>query len=465
MDERTEGEQSLPELVRGTDDPILDEMHQAEADYRAFRERWQAEAAELAAARDALARADAAAADLDARLTAVQNQLDLERRKARRERTRANQLGTQVKDIHRALFSGNVYDLILKACLTLSEATRGVYLTMRGPDDTPRVRAAVNMQGYPDLVPSPFIAALAREVIVADKSFVINNRAEFGHLPAPTRESERFRNCIAAEVVLRGNLDGVIIIADKRGDGFDEGDADVLINVGSQAAVAVENARLRQELERAYRATISVLGDAMEAKDPYTHGHCEMVAVYAEQIALRLGLPEEERNIVTYAALLHDIGKIAVADGVLNKPGLLLPEERELVRAHVRIGHDILQSAPTLGQVAVTLLRHHEWYDGSGYPDGLAGEAIPLASRIVSVVDAYCAMTTKRSYRDAITSEQACIELSRCAGTQFDPQVVEHFLAVLAAQVDSDLEDKGVLPGFAHLRYMPPAPTNEREQA
>ena len=193
----------------------------------------------------------------------------------------------------------------------------------------------------------------------------------------------------------------------------------------------------------------------MEAKDPYTRGHCETASRYARLIAARLNLSEHDQSVACYAAMLHDIGKVSIGDGLLNKPGPLLPVERALVRWHVQAGHDLIGDVPALRTVATVVLHHHEWWDGTGYPDGLQGEEIPLASRIVGAVDAYCAMVARRSYREPYSDEQARDELRRCAGTQFDPRVAEAFLAVLdlpeAQDEDSDEDAEcGLLPGFDH---------------
>ncbi|MBD0319156.1 MAG: HD domain-containing protein, partial [Gemmatimonadetes bacterium] len=159
-----------------------------------------------------------------------------------------------------------------------------------------------------------------------------------------------------------------------------------------------------------------------------------------------------------YGALLHDVGKIGVSDGVLNKPGPLLPEEVELMRAHVRVGYDLLRNVPALREVADVVLRHHERYDGGGYPDGMRGDDIPMPSRIVAVVDAYCAMITRRSYKEAYPESHAREELRRCSGSQFDPKVVQAFLEVLetpesADQDDDNFSECGLLPGFEVLRH------------
>jgi HD-GYP domain-containing protein (c-di-GMP phosphodiesterase class II) len=197
-----------------------------------------------------------------------------------------------------------------------------------------------------------------------------------------------------------------------------------------------ENARLRNELQQSYIATIEVLADAVEAKDAYTHGHCRRVLHYTRQLTRELGLSGHDAQTACFTALLHDVGKIGVSDTLLHKPAPLLPHERTLMQAHVRLGHDLLAPIPSLRDVANAVLYHHEWYDGSGYPDGLSGDRIPLVARIIAVIDAYCAMIDERPYRPAHTPEWACDELRRCAGTQFDPRIVAATIDVLRSPPD-----------------------------
>lgn len=438
-------------------DPVVVRLDQAGQLYRQFQARLESQVADLLAARAEMASLRETNDQLTHALRGSQRQMEQERERAKQHRERANQLNTILKDIHRSLFSGNIYNLILKACITITGATRGLYLTRRGPEDTLRIRAAIDVDGYPQTPPSEFISALCRTVLGDKDTLICNTPDDLGRFPAPAGVGEQFQNCLVAPVVLLKNLDGILIVADKLNGEFEQEDVDTLLSVGDQAAVAVENVRLRQELQHAYRATVSTLAEAMEARDPYTRGHCEEVAGYARAIAERLDLPEEAQQVVYYAALLHDVGKIGVSDGVLHKPGSLLPAERELVRAHARIGADLLRAVPALQLVADVVLHHHEWYDGTGYPDRLKGDEIPLASRIVGVVDAYSAMTAKRSYREACSPAQARDELLRCAGAQFDPLVVEAFLAILdsadiRAADDEDEDEHGLLPGFGHLR-------------
>jgi HD-GYP domain-containing protein (c-di-GMP phosphodiesterase class II) len=419
------------ETAGGADDPVLRALGHAAEAYVGERDAARRREAELAAA--------------------LQRQQAL----AERQRRRAECLDRSLKEIHGALFSGDVYGLILQACLTITHATRGVYVTARRPGDRLRVRAAFGIHGAQGHEPSPFITAICRHVLDGGDTLTCNPPEPQPALPTPA-EDERFRNFVAAPVMLMADLDGVIIAADRQDGAFDGHDVDSLLSVGDQAAVAVRNRRLERELQRAYLATVSMLADAVEAKDPYTHGHCEMASRYARLVAERLRLPDYEQAVVCYSALLHDVGKIAVSDGVLHKPGPLLPEERELMRAHVRVGHDLLSAVPALGPVADVVLHHHEWYDGSGYPDGLQGEQIPQPARIVGAVDAYCAMVTRRSYKEAFTEEHARRELLRCAGTQFDPAVVEALLAVLDDPSHEDQDDDfdaecGLLPEFLAL--------------
>ena len=433
--------------------------HVAQAD---LLDRLDVMSAELAAAQERAAAAEDARQRALLRLQTTQRHFEEKLRCAEERNQCAERVAESLKEIHASLFRGGLYALILDACLRLTGATRGVYLSTRGKGNPIRVRAAVGVNGYPEAEPSAFLTALCERVLET-RDTVICTVADMRQFPPPG-PGEEFRNCVATSVVLLRNFDGIIVAADKASGEFNEIDVETLLSVGDQAAIAVENARLHDHVRSAYLATVSMLADAVEAKDPYTQGHCEEVARYARMIAERLMLSEPERRIVCYAALLHDVGKIGVSDGVLNKPGPLLPEETSLVRAHVRVGHDLLLNVPALRDVAHAVLHHHEWFDGTGYPEGLRGEDIPIASRVVGVVDAYCAMVRRRSYKEPFTADHARAELVRCAGSQFDPAVVETFLVVLdspdAADPDEDFTaDCGLLP--EHM-LLPPIPLRGR---
>jgi len=187
------------------------------------------------------------------------------------------------------------------------------------------------------------------------------------------------------------------------------------------------------ELSSAYRGTALLLGDVLSEDDEYTGMHSQGVVVFALAIATELKIGEEERRLVEFGALLHDIGKMSTPKEILNKPGPLDDAEWETMRKHTIDGQRMLdQVGGTLHEVGVVVRSSHERYDGSGYPDRLRGDQIPLAARVVAVADAYSAMTTRRSYRDALAPSVAVRELRTNAGSQFDPEVVEAALIVLA---------------------------------
>ena len=180
------------------------------------------------------------------------------------------------------------------------------------------------------------------------------------------------------------------------------------------------------ELSHAYRGTAMLLGDVVEADDAYTGSHSQDVVLLSIAVAEDLGLDARLRRETEFVALLHDVGKIRIPNEIINKPGPLTPEERAIIETHTLIGEEMLDRVGgALGNVGRLVRSCHERYDGGGYPDGLVGDAIPLVARIVCACDAYNAMTTDRPYRAGRTAAEALAEMRRCAGTQFDPDVVE----------------------------------------
>lgn len=187
------------------------------------------------------------------------------------------------------------------------------------------------------------------------------------------------------------------------------------------------------ELKDAYQGTSYLLGDMIEADDEYTGSHSRDVVELVLAVANRLELDPRALRLAEFTALLHDVGKLRIPAAVINKPGPLDDEERALMNTHTVIGQEMLERAGgLLGEVGPLVRSCHEHWDGNGYPDRLAGEAIPLVARIVCTCDAWNAMTTDRSYRRGLSQEAAAAELRRCSGTQFDPQVVDALVAVLS---------------------------------
>ena len=204
-------------------------------------------------------------------------------------------------------------------------------------------------------------------------------------------------------------------------------DLALLRTVANQLAIATDNAQLYGRMRQLYLSGIRTLAATVDAKDPYTHGHSERVAGYARAIAEQMGLPQLDIETIELAGVLHDIGKIGVPDTVLQKPGRLNPDERALIMEHAAMGARILAGNPALASLVPLVRHHHEWYDGAGYPDGLAGDDIPLGAAIICVADTYDTMTTDRPYRKAPGRSEARDEIARCSGTQFHPMVVAAF--------------------------------------
>lgn len=180
-----------------------------------------------------------------------------------------------------------------------------------------------------------------------------------------------------------------------------------------------------EELKASYVATVRALTNAVEARDAYTGAHAERVAAYGLELTRRIDPVLAANPQVEFGYLLHDVGKVAIPDAILHKADDLGPDERELMRRHPVIGYEIVRNTEFLAEAAQIVRHHHERWDGKGYPDGLAGERIPLAARIFAVVDALDAMTTDRPYRPGAPLAQARAEIRERAGTQFDPAVVD----------------------------------------
>jgi putative nucleotidyltransferase with HDIG domain len=190
-------------------------------------------------------------------------------------------------------------------------------------------------------------------------------------------------------------------------------------------------------LERASLSFATALVTTLDARDRYTAGHSAAVAVYARDIAARLGVPEEIRRLAHLCGLVHDIGKVGLPPGLLEKPGPLTLEERRQMQEHAEIGERILGKVDDYTEIASVVRHHHERVDGQGYPDGLRGDDIPLVARIIAVADAYNAMTSDRPYRDAMPSRVARLRLAQSVESQFDTTVVAAFEAILAGAPES----------------------------
>ena len=203
----------------------------------------------------------------------------------------------------------------------------------------------------------------------------------------------------------------------------------------------IEVEKSKQQTERISLQMMQTLATTIEAKDEYTRGHSYRVAEYAALIAKELGWSQDEITNLKHAAHLHDIGKIGIPDSVLNKPTQLTEDEDNLLKKHTIIGAEILKDVTLIPHVVEVTRNHHEHYDGSGYPDGLAGTEIPIYARIIAVADCYDAMNSRRIYRNALSQDEIYEEILKNKGTQFDPEIADIFLTLLTENQIPDLDD------------------------
>ncbi len=214
--------------------------------------------------------------------------------------------------------------------------------------------------------------------------------------------------------------------------------------LSSDLAKKEETPDVNTELEARPRALsiIYALAATVDAKDHYTYGHSRKVSEYSVAVAEALNLPPDKVATIRAASLLHDIGKVGIPDSILSKEGPLTDKEWEPVKVHPQLGVEILRHIIDLVNCLPAILHHHEHYDGKGYPSGLKGDSIPIEGRILAIADAYDAMTSPRPYREQLSAQDALDELKRCAGTQFDPELVEVFLELIEASPSRRLEIK-----------------------
>lgn len=271
----------------------------------------------------------------------------------------------------------------------------------------------------------------------------------YDNLLAIKKQMDLLKAVLCVPCYFKRDLLGILILGEKiSGENFNREEMGFFVTLANDAAMAIANAQLIENLQqrveeikelyvrehRIFIHTAIALAAAIDARDPYTHGHTERVTNYSLAIAKELeGVPEvghykNFKETLRIAALLHDVGKIGIPDYILSKSGRLSPEEYEEIKKHSIIGATILHPIKELSDVAREVRNHQECYDGSGYPDGLAGNDIPLIARIIAVADAFDAMTTTRPYRKKKTVEEAIQELKSKSGTQFDPIIVSAFL-------------------------------------
>jgi HD-GYP domain-containing protein (c-di-GMP phosphodiesterase class II) len=248
---------------------------------------------------------------------------------------------------------------------------------------------------------------------------------------------------LAEAITHDGRAIGLLLAGNKTGDDPDlsSTETQILTAIADFLGIFHENAARFAEQHALFLGTLQALTSAIDAKDRYTRGHSERVGLLAEQMARALTLPDRVIEQYRVAGLVHDVGKIGIAESVLRKTGQLTDAEFSQIKAHPQIGHDILRDIPPLAQVLPGVLHHHERWDGRGYPSGLSAEQIPLIARVLALADTFDAMTSDRSYRRGRPRHVTLAELQRCAGTQFDPGLVGTFTSLDFSSYDAELAE------------------------
>jgi diguanylate cyclase (GGDEF)-like protein len=369
--------------------------------------------------------------------TARERRLRLRTERARQaEREWGRELRRQVVDMYKTRgASGDVRELVLEIAMQLSGAQKGLLLSQRDEDGDGRLDLVCHSSFDHDPSDSSLVQRFADRVMERDEIVREDSPGAGG-----SAADEEIESLVAVPVFMQGDFHGVVICANRPG-GFEELDDDVLLALGDHAGAALENQRLHGRLRSSYLAVVRMLADAIEAKDPFVRIQSDQISACVERVARRLELEPDAVEKLVFASLLRDVGKLGISDRVLLKPGPLNADERRIVQLHPLIGARIVERVAGLAGLAPAIRHHHERWDGAGYPGGLSGEDIPLESRVIAVADVYSALTSTRPYRQPVSSELACEEIERSAGTQFDPRITRLFVEEIRRHGRWDADD------------------------
>jgi putative nucleotidyltransferase with HDIG domain len=329
-----------------------------------------------------------------------------------------------------------VAELLERVCQELLDTTgaeaTAAYLPglgSEGPETTVVGQLPFPREDLPHVISHLLSSLGADPVQDAARGFVIiNNHCQDD--PALAGLSIALKRIVLVPLPLGEGRRGALLAANRDSDEFGSPDAKLIRSTASASGIFIENRGLYRELQEMMLDLVRALVSSVDAKDPYTCGHSERVAITCRRIAAQLGMSAPEVERVYLAGLLHDIGKIGTPEHILRKEGRLEPEERMIMIRHPEIGARILAGVHKLEPIHDAVMYHHERIDGHGYPSGLAGEQIPLLARIVGMADAFDAMTSNRPYRPMLPLEQVKHEIQRCIGTQFDETVAQALLGL-----------------------------------
>ena len=373
----------------------------------------------------------------------VQSLADLEQSVLDQLKIRDTQLGALMgigRAINSSLGLKRVLEEVMDSLIALMRAERGFLMLRDSSSGELSVRIARGID-HVNLEEEAFIVSrtIVGKVASTGEAILTTNAQEDPRFQNQMSVAAyQLRSILCAPLKIKNELIGVIYVDNRARSGiFKEHDREVIRAFSDQAAVAIDNAQLfedlqdkNEELEKAYQATLEGWVSALDMRDKETEGHTQRVRVLTERLARSMGVSEDQMIHITRGALLHDIGKMAIPDGILLKPGPLTDEERELIKRHPQLAYDMLRRIDFLLPAIDIPYCHHEKWDGTGYPRGLKGEDIPFAARIFPVIDVWDALTSDRPYRKAMHHEEVREHIKADSGTHFDPRVVEAFLAM-----------------------------------
>jgi HAMP domain-containing protein len=323
-----------------------------------------------------------------------------------------------------------LFEVLLRTLLSVSELDSGAIFLLSPDGKSLRVRAAAGLREEDRDAVVPLGKGIVGWVASHGQLVTVSESMPWGARDDLTPLEKSMPWAVHVPLGVPGRIRGVMSIGRTRdGKELSSDDLATIRNLALQVSVAVENAALREDMERTYVEMTSALAAAVEARDRYTRGHSKRVTEFAVATAKKMGLSESFLRDLEAAALLHDIGKIGIPDWILHSRSPLPPEGMACIREHPIGGEAILRPVGSLWRLCPIVRHHHEHYDGGGYPDGLKGEEIPLAARILAVADSFDAMISPRAYKITRSREEAVEELIRCRGATFDPACVDALIA------------------------------------
>ena len=337
-------------------------------------------------------------------------------------------------EIHAQVSTDRLLAMVVDTALDVVRAERGFLVLLDASTNDVQVAVSRLRAGAADREAVPVSRPVVRECMAEGLVVLCHDlKAEERFRDGDSLALDHIRSVLCAPLSVGDEVLGALYL-DRASEGppFEEHDLELLTAIARQAGVALHRAQLIDSLERLFLGAIETLVATVEAKDIYTYGHSARVSKLARLTAQRLGRPKGEVEQIKIAGLLHDIGKIGIPESILQKPSRLTDEEWAYVRSHPQIGESIIRQmgSERLAEVQRLVRHHHERLDGTGYPDGLAAEAIPYGARVLAVADSYDAMTSNRPYRTPFTAEEAIAELRLGAGTQLESEIVEAFVDV-----------------------------------